>query len=80
MVVNGLFYSTAIPLNLLNVFHSKYMCNFSHFAGFWSFLEKTCVHGWVRKIQPAAAPGFIKINSTHLHTIMKTKLILNYLL
>lgn len=79
MVVNGLI-AQPLPLNLLNVFHSKYMCNFSHFAGFWSFLEKTCVHGWVRKIQPAAAPGFIKINSTHLHTIMKTKLILNYLL
>ena len=47
---------------------------------FGLFWKKTCVYGWVRKIQPAAAPGFSKINSTHLHTIMKTKLILNYLL
>lgn len=47
---------------------------------FGLFLEKTCVHGWVRKIQLAAASGFSKINSTHLHTIMKTKLLLNYLL
>ena len=46
----------------------------------YQFVPLTCVHGWVRKIQPAAAPGFSKINSTHLHTIMKTKLILNYLL
>lgn len=74
------FIAQPLPLNLLNVFHSKYMCNFSHFAGCWSVLEKTCVHGWVRKIQPAATSGFSKINSTHLHTIMKTKLILNYLL
>lgn len=48
------------------------------FGLFWK--KPDCVHGWVRKIQPAAAPEFSKINSTHLHTIMKTKLILNYLL